>query len=140
MSLQRLWAATLLFLLLGTSSACQSVWGARLAAWFDQTRTAEYGEKVIYFQGQPIAFPDFTLTYQGERHVASDKYPRGFDYQDFQVTAGDETQIVSWSSGTGAIGPSFFTIADRQYQLDLTYADAVGRLADDEVFIMVDSN
>lgn len=135
MSLQRLWVAALLLVLICTASGCQSSLGARLTAWFDQSRTAGYGEKIFYFTDQPIAFPDFTLTYQGVRHVAADNYPRGFDYHDFQVDNGDESQIVAWSSGAGDIGPSFFTVAGQQYKLELTYSDELGRLAAGELVI-----
>lgn len=135
MSAQRLWVASLLLLLFCVSSGCQSPLGARLTAWFAQSRTAGYGEKVFYFQDQPIAFPDFTLTYQGVRHVAADNDPRGFDYHDFQVIAGDESQIVAWSGGTGDIGPSFFTVDRRQYKLELAYSDELGQLVEEELVI-----
>lgn len=135
MSYQRLWITSFLLLLLCFSSGCQGRSGKRLVSWLDQSRTAGYGEKVFYFQDQPIAFPDFTLTYQGERHVTSDRYPRGFDYLDFRVDDGNESQIVSWSSGTGDIGPSFFTVAGQQYKLELTDSDELGPLADGELVI-----
>lgn len=135
MSGQRLWVAALLLFLLGASSGCQSSLVTRLTTWLDSSRTAGYGEKVFYFPDQPIAFPDFTLTYQGERHVTSDKYPRGFAYLDFQVVQGDESQIVAWSSGAGDIGPSYFTVAGQQYKLELAYSDELGRLAAGELVI-----
>lgn len=135
MSYQRLWVAAFLLVLLYTSSGCQSPLGKRLSSWLDQSRSADYGEKVFYFQDQPIAFPDFTLTYQGERPVVSEQYPRGFTYLDFQVDNGNESQIVSWSSGAGDIGPSFFTVAGQQYKLELTDSDELGPLAGGELVI-----
>jgi hypothetical protein len=124
-----------ILLLLGLIVGCQSLSVTRLTSWLDQSRTAAYGEKVFYFQDQPIVFPDFTLIYQGERQVTSDKYPRGFTYHDFQVDNGDESQMVSWSSGTGEIGPSFFTVAGQQYMLELISSDELGRLTEGELVI-----
>ncbi|MEZ4725574.1 MAG: hypothetical protein R3E79_00390 [Caldilineaceae bacterium] len=48
------------------------------AAWFrvNYPDVAAYGEKVRFAEDHPIRFPDFTLTYRGRRHVASDKFPR----------------------------------------------------------------
>ncbi|MCE7989207.1 MAG: hypothetical protein DYG89_49265 [Caldilinea sp. CFX5] len=135
MSLQRLWIVSLLLWLLCIGSGCQSNWWARFTTSLHPLQTGEYGEKVFYFRAQPIAFPDFALTYRGERHVASDKYPRGFAYLDFQVVHDDESQIVSWSSGTGEIGPSFFTVAGQQYKLELAASDELGQLAEGELVI-----
>lgn len=116
------------------------VTGCQSAALFGGNRSpdpevAGYGEKVRFAESHPIRFPDFTLTYLGQRHVSSDKFPRGFDYHDFQIGRAAEGFTVSWSSGTGVIGPTIFELAGQSYRLELRYADALGKLADDEVVI-----
>lgn len=116
------------------------VTGCQSAALFGGNRSpdpevAGYGEKVRFAEGHPIRFPDFTLTYLGQRHVASETFPRGFDYHDFQIGRAAEGFTVSWSSGTGDIGPTMFELSGQTYRLELRYADTLGTLADDEVVI-----
>jgi hypothetical protein len=104
--------------------------------WLDTApQSAGYGQKVRFGVGQPIHFPDFTLTYTGERHVTSEIYPRGFTYQDFAVTQGEEESRVSWSSGTGVIDPASFDVNGVRYRLELAYSDEVGRLAENQLVL-----
>ena len=94
-----------------------------------------YGDKIKFRQNSPIEFTDFNLTYIGERSVASDKFPRGFIYRDFKVYAGDAEQTISWSSGTGDIAPTRFTVGGRNYELELAMSDKLGKLAEDEMVV-----
>ncbi len=120
------------FILLGLFSAfCGSS---------EENRTGDsaqrfYGEKIKFWQNQPVKFTDFNLTYVGERRVTSDKFPRGFLYRDFKVEAGKEEQTISWSSGTGDIAPTQFTIGRQNYELELAMSDKLGKLAEDELVI-----
>ena len=98
-------------------------------------RTAAYSTKVKYRQDQAITFPDFSLEYVGERRVTLPVYPRGFLYYDFKVRAGKEEKQVSWSSGTGLIGPIEFSIGGANYTLELKRADKLGQLKEDELVI-----
>lgn len=98
-------------------------------------QAAEYGAKVPFQKEVPVAFADFALTYVGERHVAGAKYPRGFTVHDFKVTAGSNTQTVSWSSGTGDIGPTPFQVGAKKFQLELSRSDKLGVLKSNEVVI-----
>lgn len=100
-----------------------------------QPGVAAYGEKVTYIPGQTIHFPDFTLTYVGTRHEASAIFPRGFDFYDFQIQRASENYTVSWSSGTGEIGPTFFAVHGQTYRLELGYAAQFSWLADHELVI-----
>lgn len=100
-----------------------------------QPGKATYGQKVAYAPGQSIDFPDFTLTYVGARHETSAIFPHGFDFQDFQIQRTSETYIVSWSSGTGEVGPTFFAVQGQTYRLELVYSDQFSWLADDELVI-----
>lgn len=94
-----------------------------------------YGEKIKFRQNQPVKFADFNLTYVGERRVSSDNFPRGFLYHDFKLEAGKDVQTISWTSGTGDIGPARFTVGGQNYELELGISDKLGRLADDELVV-----
>jgi len=94
-----------------------------------------YGEKIKFWQNQPVKFQDFSLTYVGERKVSSDKFPRGFVYQDFKMTVGNAEQTISWTSGTGDIAPTVFEIGGTNYELELRISDKLGKLAEDELVV-----
>lgn len=94
-----------------------------------------YGDKIKFWQNQPIKFTDFSLTYIGERRVTSDNFPRGFLYRDFKLEAGKDEQTISWSSGTGDIGPTRFTVGGQNYELELGMSDKLGKLAEDELVV-----
>src|SRR5437016_3492781 len=74
---------------------------------------ADLATKTPFKKDQKLTFPGFSVTYLGERWVANEHFPRGFLYQDFRIENGKETKIVSWSAGTGDIGPAPFQIAGR---------------------------
>jgi hypothetical protein len=80
---------------------------------------ATYGAIVTFAQGRPVVFPDFTMTYLGERKVAHKVFKPGFTYHDFEVKAAGGTTKVSWSSGTGVIDSASFQIDGRPYELEL---------------------
>lgn len=96
---------------------------------------AAYGQKVVYVPGQLIRFPDFTLTYVGARHEASAILPHGFDFHDFQIQRASESYTVSWSSGTGEVGPTFFAVHGQTYRLELVYSEQFTWLGDHELVI-----
>lgn len=100
-----------------------------------QSGVAAYGEKVVYAPGQLIRFPDFTLTYVGTRHESSAIFPHGFDFHDFQIQRASESYTVSWSSGTGEVGPTFFAVHGQTYRLELVYSDQFTWLGDHELVI-----
>jgi len=109
--------------------------GIVFAVCTGSSRAADYGAKTTFKKAAPVSFPDFVLTYVGERKVASEKFPRGFVYHDFQIAAAQGTQTVSWSSGTGDIGPALFKVAGKNFTLELSRSDKLGRLREDEVVI-----
>jgi hypothetical protein len=111
------------------------VLGVCLTACAPESRAADYGVKVSFKKDVPVKFPDFVLTYLGERKVASDRYPRGFTFHDFRIAAGAGTQTVSWNSGTGDIGPALFQAGSKQFGLELSRSDKVGSLKANEVVI-----
>jgi hypothetical protein len=98
-------------------------------------RAGAYGQKVTYAEGNPIQFSDFTLTFRGVRHQVSDNYPRGFNYYEFSISRQGKPKTVAWSSGTGEIGATLFSLEGNDYQLELVYSDRLGHLADNELVI-----
>jgi hypothetical protein len=96
---------------------------------------ASYGTRVKYATGKKIEFPDFTIEYVGERRKSLPVYPRGFLYYDFKVSKGKDEKTVSWTSGTGLIGPMDFEIGGKHYRLELRHSDKLGHLKDNELAI-----
>lgn len=85
---------------------------------------ADYGKKEIFAKGKTLVFPDCELTFTGTRTVNSPNFPRGFVYYDFEAKSGGKARTVSWSSGTGDIGPEFFEVNGRKYVLELSSSAA----------------
>ena len=98
-------------------------------------QNASYGTRVKYMTGKRIDFPDFTIEYVGERRKTLPVYPRGFLYYDFKLRNGSTEKMVSWTSGTGLIGPMQFEIGGKHYQLELRHSDKLGKLGDNELVI-----
>lgn len=97
----------------------------------------KYGEKVSYSSGQELKFPDFTIKFTGKREV---KYPNensnlSMTLYDFEVTKGEAKKKISWSSGTGDIGPAFFEIGGGNYVLELSQSDLLKSL--EEGFLVI---
>lgn len=86
----------------------------------------EYGKKLSYMTGRTIILPDFSIEYVGDHRVATPQYPRGFLYRDFQVKHGDRAETVSWTDGTGVLGPIEFTFNGAGYTLELANPQTVG--------------
>lgn len=97
---------------------------------------ANYGAKVRFKKGAAVVFPDFDLTYLGRRHVESPRFKPGFNYEDFRVSRGDKTGTVSWSSGTGLLGPQEFEFGGQKFELELRHTDKLGWLKEDEVVVV----
>lgn len=104
-------------------------------AGLPQAAVVDYGQKIAYVPGQTLHFPDFTLTYVGARHEASALFPHGFDFEDFQIERASERYTVSWSSGTGDVGPTFFAVQGKSYRLELVYSAQFTWLAANELVI-----
>ena len=94
-----------------------------------------YGTRVKYVPGQKIEFPDFTIEYIGERRKTVPVYPRPFIYYDFKVRKGNAEKMVSWTIGTGLIGPMEFKIGGKHCQLELRHSNKLGKLNDNELVI-----
>lgn len=79
-----------------------------------------YGKRVQYEIDKMIQYPNFSIRFIGTRHVVPDVYPRGWLVYDFEIISKDQEKLkVSWSAGTGAIGPTYFSVNEREYVLEL---------------------
>jgi len=97
---------------------------------------AAYGTKVKFSAGGTLHFPDFDLTYAGKRRVTPPQYPRGWWVHDFKVGAKGDEQTVSWSAGTGDIGPTRFKVNGTAFQIELSRSDKLGALGEDELVVL----
>jgi hypothetical protein len=82
-------------------------------------KMAGFGEIVRFAKNHEVTFPDFGMTYRGERRVSDPVFKPGFTYYDFEVRSAKGRQTVSWSSGTGEIGSVSFTVDGHPYELEL---------------------
>jgi len=96
---------------------------------------AAYGVKVKFSEGRTLHFPDFDLTYLGKRRVTPPQYPRGWWVHDFKVRAKSDEQTVSWSAGTGDIGPTRFKVNGTEFQIELSRSDKLGALREEEAVV-----
>lgn len=109
-----------------------------LASCFAAENSAEkiaYGSKAKFGVGRTLPFPDFEVTYTGKHHVTPPQYPRGWWVHDFKVRSKGNEQTVSWSAGTGDIGPVRFKVGGAEFQIELSLSDKLGRLREDEMVI-----
>jgi hypothetical protein len=97
---------------------------------------ADYGVKTRFAENKPLRFPDCELTFTGPRKVSSPAFSRGMVFYDFTVSAGGETKTVSWSSGTGDIGPALFEAGGKRFVLELSRSEGFpGWLKEDELVL-----
>ena len=80
---------------------------------------SSYGEVVRFAKGMDITYPDFIVRYKGERRELVESYGREFVYYDFELSSENEVSTVSWTAGTGAIAPLFFSFGGKEYCLVL---------------------
>ncbi|HWM26748.1 MAG TPA: hypothetical protein VNP98_18165 [Chthoniobacterales bacterium] len=97
--------------------------------------TVSYGSKVKFSADRTLRFPGFEMTYTGKRHVTPPQYPRGWWIHDFKVRGRGDEQTVSWSAGTGDIGPTRFRVNGVDFQVELSRSDKLGSLREDELVV-----
>ncbi|MEZ0258754.1 MAG: hypothetical protein ACAI37_25970 [Chthoniobacter sp.] len=97
--------------------------------------SADLSTKVSYKKDTPVQFGHFTLTFTGERRVVTEKFPPGMTFYDFRVTSPAGNQTISWSSGTGDIGPTIFKVGGEQFWLELKRSDKLGKLKESELVV-----
>jgi hypothetical protein len=123
----RLFMHTLLILYLSTLPATSHA--------VDSSGTVAYGSKVRFGLDSTLRFPGFEMTYMGKRHVTPPQYPRGWWIHDFKVRGKGGEQTVSWSAGTGDIGPTRFKVNGTGFQIELSHSDKLGSLREDELVV-----
>ena len=90
-----------------------------------ETRDARYGRWETYSSTNVLKYPDFEL-----RFIGSERGPlfpgstthRMGDIYKFRITTKEAQQDVSWSSGTGDIGPISFEIGGESYILEMVHS------------------
>ena len=97
-----------------------------------------YGKRVNYDIGKQIQYRDFTIHFLGIRHETPDVFPIGWDV--FDVSNSGDSILVSWSAGTGLIGPETFMLDGKSYVLELKVTGSKHlsqnhRLKDNEMII-----
>lgn len=97
--------------------------------------TVAYGSKVSFKAGHALRFPDFELIHTGKRRVVPPQYPRGWWTYDFTVRNKSGEKTVSWSAGTGDIGPVRFQMNGPSFQIELSRSDKLGSLREDELVV-----
>jgi len=103
-----------------------------------QASEVKYGEKVTFAKDHALIFPGCELVFLGKRKVPVAVYPRGFTYYDFRATAGGQSRTISWSSGTGEIGPLFFELGGKKFVLELSATRAAkGFMKDNELVLWI---
>ena len=91
-----------------------------------------YGVKIKYAEGQPIAFPDFTIEFVGEKPPRSyENYPR----HEFRIMRKGEVQNVSWGRDQGDIGRVKFKVGDNNYLMELIGSQQYGLLGENVLVI-----
>jgi hypothetical protein len=123
----RVMASVLLFVQLCALAACSHAG--------DLPGSVAYSTKVKFSAEHALHFADFDLTYVGKRRVTPPQYPRGWWSYDFKVRGKSDEQTVSWSAGTGDIGPTRFKVNGADFQIELSRSDKLGSLREDEVVV-----
>jgi hypothetical protein len=93
----------------------------------------KYGEKVSYTSGRELKFPDFSIKFAGQREVTG--APVRMTFYDFEVSKGETKKKISWSSGTGDIGPTFFEIGGESFVLELSQSDLLKSIGEGNLVI-----
>jgi hypothetical protein len=122
--------------LIKISIAASLILATLLACNHDLTQMIRYGVKIQYSQGEPLNFQDVTLEFIGiTESPPSDLYPRSMYSYDFNVYSGSQALMISWSSGTGDIGPTIFELDGHRYALELAMSDKLGTLETNELVL-----
>ncbi len=99
---------------------------------------ALYGEKVVFCKGSPVTFPDFQITFIGDRQQPVPVAKKSIIVHDFEAVAGAEKKTVTWSPGMGLIAPARFQLTGKKFLLELKRSARLGPLKDDEMVIIED--
>jgi len=96
---------------------------------------APYNTKVSYREKETLAFLDFSLVYTGVSKANPPKGLHAWTIHHFTVTSKEGEQKITWSAGTGDIGPTLFQVGAQKFLLELLRSDTLGKLAEGELVI-----
>ncbi|MDC6385318.1 hypothetical protein PP180_08055 [Muricauda sp. SK9] len=83
-----------------------------------------YNSKVKFKLKQEILFPDFSIQYMGKETVQGPNQAKWkMTIYHFQVLNDDINKKISWSSGSGDIGPLLFEFNNKNFALELKYSE-----------------
>jgi hypothetical protein len=99
----------------------------------------DYETVVTFKLNKTIKFPDFRLTFTGERQEIS-KFPNGnsftFTYFDFTISNKKYEKKVSWTAGTGDIAPINFEFNGMKFSLELRFLEKKNKKLDDDELVI----
>lgn len=99
---------------------------------------APYSAKVPYREKEPLTFADFSLVYTGQSKANPPKGLHAWTIHHFTVTSKEGEQKITWSAGTGDIGPTVFQVGAQKFLLELSRSDTLGKLGEGELVVRVD--
>lgn len=92
-----------------------------------QTRAAQYGIWTEFSETRSLKFPDFELSFltisSGGIYPGTTR-PLGEVYQ-FEIRSSSSKEKVLWSSGTGDISGSFFSVEGKEFVLEMRSSAAL---------------
>jgi hypothetical protein len=96
-----------------------------------------YGRWQTYSAAEPLVYPDLTVRFTGYGPQNIDSgVPMGQVFQ-FLVSDGTSETTVSWSMGTGDIGPELFEIGSKRFFLEMVRSDHLRERAQSEQQIVI---
>ncbi|MGB4774508.1 MAG: hypothetical protein WBP45_05020 [Daejeonella sp.] len=117
------------FLLLNMGYNCSSTSNVKM----------NYGEIATFKKGRLLSFPDFDIEYTGIRKETShfnNGHSFTFTLYDFLIKKNGVEKTISWSPGTGDIGPQNFEFNDKKYTIELKYSINHKKRLDDDEFVI----
>jgi hypothetical protein len=104
-------------------------------------KKSQYSNKVSFNLDVPIQFPDFVLTYKGRKDQPREEgYVQLAPVYKFEVSSLNEKKTVNWSSGTGLIGPSKFTINNKIYWIELQWSEELMQNLQQDELVITEKN
>ena len=119
---------------------CNIILGTFLLATCEQPSNkneASYNLKVTFETGKPICFPDFTIEYTGlETLPGPGKAQFTLTFFYFTLKNGAHAKQISWSSGTGDIGPTYFEFNQCKFFLEMSHSEKLNQWLKQNEFVI----
>ncbi|HMQ80493.1 MAG TPA: hypothetical protein PKE39_16825 [Ignavibacteria bacterium] len=100
----------------------------------------DYDTVIKFSKDEQLIFPDFVLTYTGDR-TETKHLPNGTNikmkFREFDITSSSSKKQISWSSGMGDIAPMGFEIDGKKFELEMSYSEKLkSQLSENELVIV----